>query len=61
MAKIEIKLVRSLISRPQKQRRIVEALGLGKLQSTVIQEDSPVIMGMIAKVVHLVTWHEVKE
>jgi large subunit ribosomal protein L30 len=61
MAKIEIKLVRSLISRPQKQRRIVEALGLGKLQSTVIQEDTPVIMGMIAKVVHLVTWHEVKE
>jgi len=61
MAKIEIKLVRSLISRPQKQRRIVEALGLGKLQSTVIQEDTPVIRGMIAKVVHLVTWHEVKE
>lgn len=61
MAKIEIKLVRSLISRPQKQRRIVEALGLGKLQSTVIQENTPVIMGMIAKVVHLVAWHEVKE
>jgi large subunit ribosomal protein L30 len=61
MAKLQIKLVRSLISRPQKQRRIVEALGLGKMGSTVVQEDTPVIRGMIAKVVHLVSVQQVKE
>jgi large subunit ribosomal protein L30 len=61
MAKLEIKLVRSLISRPAKQRRIVEALGLGKMGSTVVQEDTPVIRGMIAKVVHLISVQEVKE
>ena len=61
MAKLEIKLVRSLISRPQKQRRIVEALGLGKMNSIVVQEDTPVIRGMIAKVIHLISVQEVKE
>ncbi|MCL5038546.1 MAG: 50S ribosomal protein L30 [Firmicutes bacterium] len=58
MAKLEIKLVRSLNSRPQEQIVIARTLGLGKLQSKVIQEDNPAIRGMVNRIRHLV---EVKE
>ena len=53
MAKLKITLVRSLIGRPEKQRVTVRTLGLGKLNSSVIQEDTPPIRGMINKVSHL--------
>ncbi|CAM3580196.1 50S ribosomal protein L30 [Marinicrinis lubricantis] len=58
MAKLQITLKRSLIGRPQDQRVTVKTLGLGKLNSTVVQEDNAAIRGMINKVSHLV---EVKE
>lgn len=55
MAKLKITLTRSLIGRPEDQRATVKALGLGKTNSSVVQEDSPAIKGMIRKVEHLVT------
>jgi large subunit ribosomal protein L30 len=55
MAKIKIKLVRSAINRPQRQKDTLVALGLRKLQQTVEQEDTPQILGMVKKVEHLVT------
>ncbi|WP_379971405.1 50S ribosomal protein L30 [Ectobacillus sp. sgz5001026] len=58
MAKLEITLTRSVIGRPQDQRATVEALGLRKLQQTVVKEESPAIRGMITKVSHLVTVKE---
>ena len=58
MAKLTIKLTRSLIGRPEYQRATVKALGLGKINSCVEQEDTPVIRGMIRKVEHLVTVEE---
>lgn len=58
MAKLKITLVRSCIGRPQDQRATVQALGLRKLNSTVIQEDCPQIRGMINKVSHLVKVEE---
>lgn len=61
MAKLKITLSRSLIGRPQDQRATVKALGLKKMHSTAIQEDNPVIRGMIHKVEHLVTVEEVQE
>jgi large subunit ribosomal protein L30 len=61
MAKISVKLVHSLITRPEKQRRIVTALGLGKIGSVVVHEDTPNIMGMITKVRHLVSWQKVED
>ncbi|HPE29186.1 MAG TPA: 50S ribosomal protein L30 [Candidatus Mcinerneyibacteriales bacterium] len=51
---IKIKLVHSIIGRPEKHRRIIEALGLKKLQSVREHQDTPEIRGMIAKVPHLV-------
>ncbi|EAA0124917.1 TPA: 50S ribosomal protein L30 [Listeria monocytogenes] len=59
MAKLEITLKRSLIGRPQPQRKTVLALGLGKTNSVVVKEDNPAIRGMITKVSHLVDVKEV--
>ncbi len=58
MAQIKITLTRSLIGYPQDQRRTVKALGLGKIRTYVIQEDTPTIRGMIHKVEHLVKVEE---
>jgi len=54
MAKIRIKQVRSVIGRPEKQKRTIAALGLRKMNQVVEVEATPQILGMIAKVSHLV-------
>lgn len=58
---LRVKLVRSLIGRPQKQREVIKGLGLRRLQSEVIRKDCPEIWGMIRKVQHLVSVEAVKE
>ncbi|MED4600343.1 50S ribosomal protein L30 [Paenibacillus validus] len=59
MAKqLQITLKRSLIGRPETQRRTVTALGLRKLHQSVTQADNAAIRGMVSQVNHLV---EVKE
>jgi large subunit ribosomal protein L30 len=58
MAKISVTLKNSIIRTTKRQVATVKALGLGKLNSTVVHEDSPQIRGMIAKVSHLVTVEE---
>ena len=47
---IKIKLVKSLIGRTEKQRAVVRGLGLGKLNSEVLREKRPEILGMVKKV-----------
>ena len=47
---IKIKLVKSLIGRTEKQRAVVRGLGLGKLNSEVIREKRPEILGMVKKI-----------
>lgn len=59
MGKLKITLVRSLIGRPEPQRKTVRALGLTKTNSSVIQEDTPQVRGMINKVTHLLKVEEV--
>ncbi|WP_204190097.1 50S ribosomal protein L30 [Mammaliicoccus sciuri] len=54
MVKLEITLTRSVIGRPETQRKTVQALGLKKTNSTVVVEDNPAIRGQIDKVSHLV-------
>jgi large subunit ribosomal protein L30 len=58
--KLRITLVRSPIGNTVRQKATVKGLGLGKLQSSVIQADTPSIRGMIAKVSHLVEVEEVE-
>ncbi len=55
MAQIKITWKKSCIGRPSYQRRIVQSLGLKRLNHSVVHEDSPTILGMINKVQHLVT------
>ena len=50
MAKLQITLTRSVIGRPETQRKTVEALGLKKTNSSVVVEDNPAIRGQINKV-----------
>ena len=58
MKKIKITQVKSLIDRPQKQKDTMKALGLRKINHTVVKEVSPQIMGMVAKIQHLVVVEE---
>lgn len=53
MAKVRITQVRSIIDRPRRQKGTIQALGLRKMHQTVEHEATPQIMGMIAKVKHL--------
>ena len=52
--KIKVKLVHSTIGRDKKQGEIVRGLGLRKLNSERVLEDTPAIRGMVAKIPHLV-------
>ena len=61
MAKLKITLVRSVIGRPETQRRTVRSLGLRKLNSFSILPDEPTIRGQIFKVKHLVKVEEVAD
>ncbi|MDE7376082.1 MAG: 50S ribosomal protein L30 [Muribaculaceae bacterium] len=54
MAQIKIKQVKSRINCPAVQKRTLDALGLRKMNHTVIKEDTPSVMGMVKKVRHLV-------
>jgi large subunit ribosomal protein L30 len=54
MAKLKVTQVRSVIDRPFRQKRTMEALGLRRMHQTVEHDDSPQIRGMIAAVQHLV-------
>ena len=54
MAKITVKQVKSIIGRPENQRKIVLALGLGRIGRTREINDTESVRGMIARVSHLV-------
>jgi large subunit ribosomal protein L30 len=58
--KLRVELVRSFIGRPEKQRKVLEGMGLRKLNRVVLLEDTPAIRGMIQKVCHLVTMEELE-
>ena len=50
---IRVKLVRSLIGYPAKQRLVARGLGLRKLNSEVVRPNTPEIRGMIRKIIHV--------
>lgn len=51
---LKIRLKKSPIGYEKSQGKTAVALGLGRLNSEVMQEDTPVIRGMIRKIRHLV-------
>ncbi|MBR5146368.1 MAG: 50S ribosomal protein L30 [Bacteroidales bacterium] len=54
MANIKIKKVKSRIGAPADQKRVLDALGLRKMNRVVEHEETPSILGMVKKVSHLV-------
>ncbi|MCA0383702.1 MAG: 50S ribosomal protein L30 [Bacteroidetes bacterium] len=61
MKKIKITQVKSVIDRPERQKKTMEALGLRKMNATVEKEATPQILGMVEKVLHLVKVEDVAQ
>ena len=59
MSKLRISQTRSTIGRPERQKRTIAALGLGKINKAVEVELTPQVKGMIQRVSHLVTVTEI--
>lgn len=59
--RLKIKLVRSMIGHPRKQREIVRGLGLRKTNSVVVRKDCPEIRGMVRKISHLVSVEAIEQ
>ncbi len=59
--KLKVTQIRSIIDRPFKQKRTIEALGLGRPNYVKVHNDTPQIRGMINKVSHLVKVEEIEE
>lgn len=51
---LRIILRKSKIGHPAHQSRVLAGLGLRRINQSVVRADTPVIRGMIRKVVHLV-------
>lgn len=55
MAQIKITQTKSRIKCPAVQKRTLDALGLKKMNHTVVKEATPSVLGMVERVRHLVT------
>ena len=58
---LRIKLIKSIIGHTPKNRATVKALGLGKVNSSRVHNDTPQIRGMVHHVKHLVSVETVEE
>jgi len=58
MSEIKVTLKRSGIGRNKYFTKVLNVLGLRRLQQTVVLKDTPEIRGMINKVSHMVTVEE---
>lgn len=56
---LEITLKKSLIGRNPNQVRTAQALGLKKLNQTVVKESNDAIVGMVKTIAHLVVVKEI--
>jgi large subunit ribosomal protein L30 len=59
--KLKVTQIRSQIGHTENHKRIVKALGLGKIGKSRVHDDNPVIRGMIEKVKFLVAVENVSE
>ncbi|MFA6001869.1 MAG: 50S ribosomal protein L30 [Thermoleophilia bacterium] len=58
MSQIKVTQTKSIIGRREDHRRTIRALGLKRINHTVIHDDNPVIQGMIHKVRYMVEVEE---
>lgn len=59
--RLEITQIRSVSGRQETQRRTLRALGLKRNQTSVIQNDTPAIRGMINKIPHMLSVRVIEE
>ena len=59
MSELKITLVKSTIGAIPKHKKTVQALGLRKLNSSVVKQDNAATRGMINQVCHLVKVEEI--
>mgnify|MGYP002509057631 FL=1 len=59
MKTLRIKQVKSIIGRPERQKRTLEALGLRKINHEREVQATPQVLGMIETVKHLITVEEI--
>ncbi len=60
MKKYKISQIRSAIGRPDRQKKTLQALGLRKLNRSIIIEGTPQLMGMVDQVRHLLSIEEIE-
>ena len=56
--KVKVTLVRSVIGQKPEKKATVRSLGLKKINSSVVHEATPSILGMVNAVAHLVKVEE---
>ena len=61
MEKIKVTYTKSVIGFNKKQAKVLESLGLRKLNDTNILPSNPATLGMVNKISHLVTVETIKE
>ncbi len=61
MAQLKITLKRSVTHRLPKQRKIVKALGLGRVNSSVVKPDNEATRGALFLIAHLIEVEQIKD
>jgi large subunit ribosomal protein L30 len=56
--KLKVVQIRSGISRPENQNKVLKGLGLKGPNTSVVVDNTPAFRGMVKKVLHLVTVEE---
>ena len=59
--KLKVTQIKSEIGRMDKQRRVLQGLGLRGPHTEVVVDDTPSFRGMVKKVLHLVEVEEINE
>ncbi|RMC23820.1 MULTISPECIES: 50S ribosomal protein L30 [unclassified Lactobacillus] len=58
MTELKVTLIRSAVHRLPEQRKVVKALGLGRINSTVTLPDNAATRGALLKIAHLISVEE---
>lgn len=58
---IRVTQVRSQIGHPEKIRKVLKGLGLGRIGKSVTVANTPSFRGMVKKVIHLIAFEEIKK
>lgn len=61
MSKVRITYVKSSIGYRENQKETIRSLGLRRLNHSVVREETPVVLGMINTVKHLLRVEPVEE